>query len=253
MANDILEDEVGEMTVSAEGLFASGAQLIVEPIAANEPDREELEEQMGSKQIIAAFEARIEPDNAFQPPLTLTFQVGGQYNGKKVYILHKLQNGDIEHFTPTVEDGAVSITVQELSPFLLAVDAPLVITTQPHDVSAVEGQTVTFSVWATGEGTLTYQWQRGNISKAPWADIPGATAPDYTIESVPLSDHGVKYRVTVTDALGSSVTSEAATLTVTKAPASPDTGDHTQPVLYAALTILFAAALLMLLLRRRAG
>ncbi len=252
MSNDTLEEEVGDTTVVAEGMFAPDAQLIVVPIAANEPDREELEAQMGSKQIIAAFEARIEPDGAFEPPLTLTFQVGQQYNGQTVYILHKLKSGNIEQFTPTVANGAVSIIVQELSPFLLAVDAPLRITTQPHDESAVEGQEVTFSVWATGEGPLTYQWQRGDNSKAPWEDISGATAPDYTIESVSLGNHGERYRVIVSDALENSVTSDVVTLTVTKAPASPDTGDHDQPILYAALTILFAAALMLLLRKRRA-
>ena len=254
MSNDTLEEEVGDTTVVAEGLFAPDAQLIVVPIAASEPEREELEEQMGSKQIIAAFEARIEPDGAFEPPLTLTFQVGEQYNGQTVYILHKLQGGNIEQFTPTVANGAVSIIVQELSPFLLAVDAPLLITTQPHDESAVEGQEVTFSVWATGEGPLTYQWQRGYNAKAPlvWKDISGATAPDYTIESVSLGNHGERYRVIVTDALQNSVASNAVTLTVTKAPASPDTGDHDQPALYAALAILFAAALMLLFGKRRA-
>ena len=252
MSNDTLQEAVGDTTVVAEGLFAPGAQLIVEPIEADEPDREELEEQMGSKQIVAAFEAHIEPDNAFQPPLTLTFQVGAQYNGKTVYILHKLQNGNIESFTQTVADGAVSISVQELSPFLLAVDAPLVITTQPQDVSAVEGQTVSFSVWATGEGTLKYQWQRGSRTKATWVDIPGATAPDYTIEQVELSASGSQYRVMIADALENSVHSDAVTLTVTKAPESPDTGDHSQPILYAALMILFAAALMMLFSKRRA-
>ena len=252
MSNDTLQEAVGDTTVVAEGLFAPNAQLVVEPIEADEPDRDELEEQMGSKQIIAAFEARIEPDNAFQPPLTLTFQVGEQYNGKTVYILHKLQNGSIMSFTQTVADGAVSISVQELSPFLLAVDAPLVITTQPQDVSAVEGQTVSFSVWATGEGPLKYQWQRSSRAKATWVDIPGATAPDYTIEQVELSASGSWYRVIVTDALENSVHSDAVTLTVTKAPESPDTGDHSRPILYAALMILFAAALMMLLRKRRA-
>jgi hypothetical protein len=252
MANDTLEEEVGDTTVSAEGLFAPDAQLIVVPIAASEPDRTELEDQMGSKQIIAAFEARIEPEGAFEPPLTLTFQVGSQYNGQTVYILHKLQNGGIEQFTPTVANGAVSVIVQELSPFLLAVDAPLVITKQPRDISAVEGQTVTFSVWATGEGPLTYQWERAYNTKKLWEEIPKATAPDYTIESVSLDESGYRYRVIVTDALENTIASDIVTLTVTKAPAAPDTGDHDQPILYAALTILFAAALTLLLRKRRA-
>ncbi len=54
--------------------------------------------------------------------ITLTFNVGTQYNGKYVYIVHQKQNKDFEYFRETVKDGKVSIVVEELSPFMVAVE-----------------------------------------------------------------------------------------------------------------------------------
>ncbi len=261
MSEDTLTDVVGATTITAEGLFAPGAALVVTALAAGDDDREELEELMGDKQILGAYEAYITPAGAFTPPLTLTFEVGQDHNGSMVYILHKLADGTTEQFTPTVVNGAVSIDVIELSPFLIAKDFQLVITTQPQDARAAVGQTVLFSVWATGEAPLTYQWQRrragdfsderqGKGSSGSWKRIDGATAPEYPIDRVDLSDNGSQYRVIVTDGLSNNVTSSAATLTVTKA-SSPDTGDHAQPALYALLAALFAAAFALLVKNRR--
>ena len=262
MSEDTLTEAVGSTTISAQGVFAPGAALVVTVLPSGEDDREELETLMGDKQILGAYEARITPAGAYTPPLTLTFEVGEEHNGSTVYVLHKLGSGGTEQFTPTVTNGAVSIIVNELSPFLLAKDLSLTITSQPQDVRAVAGQTVSFSVWATGEAPLTYQWQRKissgssekRQSKTPssWKRIDGATAPDYTIDRIDLSQNGSQYRVIVTDGLDNSIASSAATLTVTKA-SSPDTGDHAQPALYALLAALFAAALVLLLKKRRAS
>ena len=44
------------------------------------------------------------------------------------------------------------------------------ITTQPASQTVTEGATATFSVVASGQGTLTYQWRRGGTA------ISGATS-----------------------------------------------------------------------------
>lgn len=85
--------------------------------------------------------------------------------------------------------------------------ATLGITAQPVSESIVAGQTATFSVQATGNGTLSYQWKKGATS------INGAIAASYTTPATAISDNGAKFTVVVTDSTGS-VTSNAATLTV---------------------------------------
>ena len=82
------------------------------------------------------------------------------------------------------------------------------ISQQPASRTVSVGQPATFSVSATGTGTLSYQWQRNG------ANITGATGSSYRLPSAALSDSGAQFRVVVRNAAGS-VTSNAATLTVT--------------------------------------
>ncbi len=250
-AQGTLTEEVSDTTISAEGLFTQDARLIIIPLADGEADRKELESLLSNKQTAAAFEVHIEPADAFRAPLTLSFQVGEQYNGRTVYILHKLHGGSVEQFTVTVMNGEAVITVQELSPFLLTVDPPVAITAKPQSVTVVTGQTATFTVTATGTEPLTYQWQKRTGLSASWEDISGAINPDHTTSQANLSNSGFQYRVIVTDAYGRSVTSDTATLTVTQAPKPPATGDQAQPALYMALIILFMLSTFLLLRKHK--
>ena len=82
------------------------------------------------------------------------------------------------------------------------------ITTQPTAVSVAIGQPATFTVAATGTGTLTYQWYRNN------SPITGANSTSYSIASVAASDNGALFSVTVTNS-GVSVVSAQVALAVT--------------------------------------
>ena len=82
------------------------------------------------------------------------------------------------------------------------------ITTQPANQTATAGQPATFSVVATGTGTLSYQWKRDG------ADIAGATASTYTTPVLAVGDSGKAYTVVVRDTAGQATTSAAAVLTV---------------------------------------
>ena len=90
----------------------------------------------------------------------------------------------------------------------------LAITAQPASQSVTSGQTASFTLGATGTGTLTYQWKKNG------AAISGATSASYTTPATAISDNGAQFTVVVTDSTGS-VTSNAAILTVTAAPVAP--------------------------------
>src|SRR5262249_10340370 len=100
--------------------------------------------------------------------------------------------------------------------------APPAITAQPTNVTVNAGTPATFSVVATGTGTLTYQWQKliggtwVNISSSNTSPFIGATSPNFTINSPVASDAG-SYWVVVTNAGGNTVSSTV-TLTVNVAP-----------------------------------
>lgn len=95
------------------------------------------------------------------------------------------------------------------------------ITTQPAAATVTAGQAASFSVTATGTGTLTYQWQKNGV------DIPGATGSTYTTPATAAGDSGATYAVKVSNANGTT-TSGAAALTVNAAAAAGPTIQATQ-------------------------
>ena len=88
------------------------------------------------------------------------------------------------------------------------------ILTQPASQTVTIGQTAAFAVTATGTAPITYQWKKNGST------ISGATTASYTTPAVVTSDSGAQFTVVVTDAVGT-VTSTAATLTVTAVPLAP--------------------------------
>ena len=90
------------------------------------------------------------------------------------------------------------------------------IDTQPTNATVTEGETASFTVAATGEN-LSYQWQQSTDSGQSWTDIEDATDATYTIGATTTSMSGNQYRCVVSNSAGS-VTSAAATLTVTAKP-----------------------------------
>jgi hypothetical protein len=82
------------------------------------------------------------------------------------------------------------------------------ITTQPVASRTVtKGAAVSFTVAATGAGSLTYQWQKDGV------DIPSATSAGFNIASVQPQHIGY-YKCKVTDSTGTT-TSQQSTLNVT--------------------------------------
>jgi len=82
------------------------------------------------------------------------------------------------------------------------------ITIQPSDQSVPAGQAATFTVTASGETPLSYQWTKKT------APIAGATASSYTTPATSLGDSGVNFAVEVSNSSGT-VTSRNALLSVT--------------------------------------
>ena len=88
------------------------------------------------------------------------------------------------------------------------------ITTSPTNQTVTAGQTATFMVVAAGTAPLSYQWQRNGVN------IAGATAASYTAPATTASDNGSTFAVVVSNSVGT-VTSAAATLTVSASPVGP--------------------------------
>ncbi|WNY25007.1 hypothetical protein [Methanolapillus millepedarum] len=90
--------------------------------------------------------------------------------------------------------------------------ATLTVYQQPANTAAFVGNDASFTVVATGETGLTYQWQK-NIS-GTWTDVSGANSATYTINSVSVANAG-NYRVVVTGpGTDNTATSDEVTLVV---------------------------------------
>ena len=106
---------------------------------------------------------------------------------------------DVADDNSTVSSEEVTLTVEEF--------VPLVIATQPVSVTVTEGDDAGFSVSASGDGSLAYQWFSNNQA------IAGATSDTLVLATVNLADNGTVYRVDVTDE-NSLVSSDEVVLTV---------------------------------------
>jgi hypothetical protein len=111
-------------------------------------------------------------------------------------------------FTVTITNTAGSVTSATAT---LTVNTAPTILAQPVSQAVTSPQTATFSVAASGSGTLTYQWYKNGSL------ISGATSSSYTTPATTGANNGSLYTVTVTNATGS-VTSAAATLSVDTTP-----------------------------------
>ena len=77
------------------------------------------------------------------------------------------------------------------------------ITSQPVREAVAAGQSATFSVIATGTGTLTYQWRENG------ANISGATSASYTTPLTSVADDETIFTVTVSNSAGTATSSPA--------------------------------------------
>ncbi|MDD3875956.1 MAG: gliding motility-associated C-terminal domain-containing protein [Bacteroidales bacterium] len=115
--------------------------------------------------------------------------------------------------------------------FIVKSAAPPTVVTQPLNDTVCEKGISSFSVSATGLGTLSFQWQI-NCSNT-WTDVlNGGTLPTFTgandsilnLIDIPLNMNGCKFRCIV-NAAGGNTISDTATLTVNPLPIVTIIGD----------------------------
>jgi len=108
-----------------------------------------------------------------------------------------------------VSNGSGSVTSTPASLNVLTIP---IITTNPASQTVLNGSTVTFTVGATGIGTLSYQWQTNGVNVTDGGIISGSATSTLTLAGV-TTNNAISYQVVVTNVNGS-VTSSPASLTV---------------------------------------
>ncbi len=92
----------------------------------------------------------------------------------------------------------------------------MTVTTNPSDTTVCASGTATFTAAANGTPAPTVQWQVSTNGGVSFSDIPGATSTTYSFTTA-TADNGKKYQAIFSNTCPS-VTTTAATLTVTTAP-----------------------------------
>jgi alpha-tubulin suppressor-like RCC1 family protein len=149
-----------------------------------------------------------------QGPEPLTFQ--WKRNGTDIagatnfsYTTPKLTLADHNaKFSVTISSGSNSLASSEAT--LTVYDVPT-ITTQPASQRVALGATATFSVAASGGGTLSYQWLRNDVA------VSGATSTSFTTAATVAADDGAVYSVVVINGAGGTASVQVP-LVVTSAP-----------------------------------
>ena len=116
---------------------------------------------------------------------------------------------------PYTTTGSTSQTYGPVDFLYSAASAPPSISQGPQNATVTAGQTATFSV--TASGAANYQWQNEAPGATSFSNITGATSSSYTTGALPLTASGTQFQCVVTNSNGS-VTTNAATLTVTAQP-----------------------------------
>ncbi|WP_164976230.1 immunoglobulin domain-containing protein [Oleiharenicola lentus] len=130
--------------------------------------------------------------------------------------LTNVSSSDAATYTVVVNNAAgPAITSNGAILTVSALTFPPSIVNQPaNNITTPAGNTVNFTVGASGTAPLTYQWKRNGVDLANGGNISGANTATLTLASVVIGDSAT-YSVVVNNAVGPAVTSGGATLTVT--------------------------------------
>ena len=126
---------------------------------------------------------------------------GGNLSGatSSSYPLNNVQAGNAGSYSVAVTNNVGSVTSSVAT---LSVGNGPSITSQPQSRTNNAGTDASFSVTATGDAPLAFQWRKNGAS------ISGATASSYTRPSVQAGDAG-SYSVIVTNPVGSLASADA--------------------------------------------
>jgi uncharacterized repeat protein (TIGR03803 family) len=110
--------------------------------------------------------------------------------------ISNVTSSDAAYYSVVVSNAINSVTSD--AAFLEVSYAPPNITSQPASQTVEAGTTVSFTVAASGDQPLAYQWQENGIDLTDGGVITGSTTSTLTISSVNLTNEGT-YSVIVSD------------------------------------------------------
>jgi hypothetical protein len=191
----------GRLALSVIALApSSGGTTVTAPAIITQP---------ASQTVTAGSSATFSVSASGTGPLTYQWR----FNGSNIsgatsasYTVSNAQSANAGNYSVVVANSAGSATSNNATLAVSSTASAPSITTQPVSKTVTAGASATFSVVASGTGTLTYQWRFNGSA------ISGATSASFTVSNAQTANAG-SYTVVVANTVGST-TSNAATLTV---------------------------------------
>ncbi len=118
----VSEKTLRDMTtgIGVTGGFADDAMILVKSIEPNTEEYSGLVSPLDGKIILGVYDISVH--NGTDGKMQLTFRIDSKYNGKEVVILHYTDTEHYEKYNAKVEKGSVTITVDKLSKFVVALN-----------------------------------------------------------------------------------------------------------------------------------
>ena len=195
------------IVANAAGSVTSAVAVLTVIISGTPPA---ITQQPQSQSVAAGANVQLSVVATGTAPLSYQWRFGGtplNNATSAVLILNNIQPGQAGNYDVVVSNpfGAVTSAIAQVT-----ISALPVITVQPQNQIVFVGDSVVFSVVASGTPPLSYQWRHNGV------DIPGANTAALVLPAVSPSDAG-SYYVVVGNAAGS-VNSAVASLTVNSPP-----------------------------------
>lgn len=94
-------------------------------INSNDPIYTEMLDKVnikGYNDVFGAYDLKLASGNISNDGLTITFNLGQEYNGLDAVVFRKKSDGNYEEFVKKIENGKIDVTVTELSQFMVALN-----------------------------------------------------------------------------------------------------------------------------------
>jgi|GEM_PF-532792 len=142
---------------------------------------------------------------------------GGNISGVNTSVLtiNPATVADTSSFYNVVVSGSCAPNDTSINVYL-KINTPPSITTQPVNQTVCSGNSISFSVSASGTG-ITYQWMKGNTALVNGGNISGVNTPTLTVNPTTISDTSSFYYVVITGACSPKDTSLKVSLKINPA------------------------------------
>ena len=147
-------------------------------------------------------------DTSVGTPTSWSWNFGDGNSSTEQHPTHSYSEASVYSVVLTVADGSDSTDTKSVSLTVNESGSAPTITQHPKSISAVVGDTVSFTVTASGSTQLSYMWFVGGV------EISGANESTYSLPSAEKNDEGSYYCVVSNDF--GSATSSSAILTITE-------------------------------------